>query len=168
MGDIDALSKKTDDVMRTLTAMREHAYADPHSYARRINPMAEALMRYLGFSMGWYEPRPDNPDAGVDYVLYLACLPCGIGMQKCYAPEVLAASKLDIPQMQRYMESLAVAEWYITTPQCSHVMAWQNYFEHWHEDTQSLHSILRRRALEQWALEIQTDRMWDESGVDRR
>ena len=164
----DALSKKTDDVMRTLTAMREHAYTDEHGYARRINPMGAALMLYLGFSMGWYEPRVDDPDMSMEYVLYLACLPCSMAMNKHYAPEVLAASKLDIPQMQRYMESLAVAEWYITVPQCSHVMAWQNYFEHWHEDTQSLHSVLRRRALEQWALEIQTDRMWREAGADHR
>jgi hypothetical protein len=166
----DSIERKTDQVMQALVAMKAVAHADPHNYARRLTPMGAALMYYLGFSMGWHQPPPEKewPEDGplptawdTDYILFLACLPCNVTMNKHYSTKLMSTMYLEVGKVQRQMEALAASEWYNTVPQCTHIMAWQNYFEHWHEDTVSLHSVIRKRALEQWALEIKTERMWD-------
>lgn len=166
----DTIERKTDQVLQTLAAMKAAAYVDQAEYARRLPPMGAALMYHLGFSMGWHEPPPEKewPADGplptawdTDYLLFLACLPCNVTLSKHYAPKILLSMHLEIGKVQHQMEALAAHEWYNTIPQCTHIMAWQTYFEHWHEDTVSLHSVIRKRALELWALEIKTERMWD-------
>lgn len=153
----DGLEAKTDRVMQALSKMREASYADPQNYCRRLSPMGAALTLYLGFNMGWHEPT----DEQTNYVLLLACLPCNVFMTKAVHPRMMESAVLTVGQMQREVEVMATVEWYNTVPQCSHIMAWQHYFAHWHEDTLNTHSVTRRRALEQWALEIHACRIWD-------